>query len=114
MQSWPAGWYLRRGGEQTSAIDLTEHDIERPQHGGHVRQHVAAAEEIHGAQMGKTLRLDRAAVGFVGPVRDKVDAELTLGGLDGGVDLASWHLVALGIELEVMDERFHRLLHLGT
>ena len=54
------------------------------------------------------------AIGLVGAVGDEIDAELALRRLDRRVDLARRHLVALGVELEVMDERFHRALHLAA
>ena len=48
------------------------------------------------------------------PVRDQVDAELALRRLDRRIDLAGRHVIALGVELEVMDQRFHRALHLAA
>ena len=59
-------------------------------------------------------RADLALVGLVGAVGDQIDAELALGRLDRGVDLARRHVEALGVELEMMDERLHRALHLGA
>ena len=53
------------------------------------------------------------AVGLVGAVRDEIDAELALGRFHRRVNLALGHAEAFGIELEVMDQRFHRGLHLG-
>ena len=44
-------------------------------------------------------------------VRNKVAAELAAGSLNGLVHLASRHPEALGDNLEVMDESFHRLAH---
>ena len=46
------------------------------------------------------------------PSRHQVDAELALRRLDRGVDLARGHVEALGVELEVVDQRLHRGLHL--
>ena len=63
---------------------------------------------------GEARRADLAAVGLVGAVGDQIDAELALGRLDRGVGLAGRHVVALGVELEVMDQRFHRALHLAA
>ena len=99
---------------EASSIHLPEHDVERTQNGGDVGEHVAAAEEIHRLQMGKAGRPDLAFVGLVGAVGDEIDAELALGRLDRGIDLAGRHVEAFGVELEVMDERFHRALHLGA
>ena len=72
------------------------------------RQH-----EVDRLQMGEARRADLAAIGLVAAVGDQIDAELALGRLDRGVGLAGRHVVALGVELEVMDERFHRALHLA-
>ena len=73
-----------------------------------------AAHEIHGLEMGEARGLDLAAIGLVGAVGDQIDAEFALRRLDRGIDLAGRHLVALGIELEVVDQRFHRALHLAA
>ena len=53
-----------------------------------------------------------ALVRFVGAIGDQIDAELALGRLDRGVDLAGRNVEPLGIELEMMNERFHGALHL--
>ena len=94
-----------------SPVHLAEHDVERAQHGGHVRQHVPAAQVVHGLEMREARGADLAAVRLVGAVGDEIDAELALRSLDGGINLALGHMEALGVELEVMDERFHRPLH---
>ena len=65
-------------------------------------------------EMREARRADLAAIGLVGAVGDEIDAELALRRLDRGVDLAGRHVEALGVELEVVDERFHRALHLGA
>ena len=59
-------------------------------------------------------RAQLAAVGLVGAVRHEIDAELAFGRLDRRIDLAGRHFVAFGVELEVVDERLHRGLHLGA
>ena len=51
---------------------------------------------------------------LVGAVGHEIDAELALRRLDRRINLARRHLVALGIKLEVMDQRFHRPLHLAA
>src|SRR6202140_4333176 len=107
--SGQTGWAAAR-----SPIDLSEHDIERAQDGRDVGQQVALADEIHRLQMRKTRRADLAFVGLVGAVGDQVDAELALRRLDRGVNLAGRHMEAFGIELEVVDQRFHRALHLAA
>src|SRR5262249_40774432 len=93
------------------AVDLAEHDIEGAQNGGDVGQHVAAVQKVHGLEMRKARRPDLAAVGPIAAIRDQVDPELTLGRLDGSVDLAGGNMEALGVELEVVDQRFHGAFH---
>jgi hypothetical protein len=88
-----------------------EHDAER---GRHVGQLVAAADEIHRLQVRIAGRADLAAVRLVRAVRHQVHAELALRRFDGGVDSPFRHVVAFGVELEVMDQRFHRALHLAA
>jgi hypothetical protein len=75
---------------------------------------VALAEEVHRLQMRKARRADLAAIGLVGAVGHQIDAELALRRLDRGIDLAGRHVEAFGVELEVMDQRFHRALHLAA
>src|SRR5690606_7764750 len=65
-------------------------------------------------QMGEARRTDLALVGLVGAVRDEIDAELALGRFNGSIGLAGGYMHALGVKLEMMDERFHRLLHVAT
>ena len=78
----------------------------------HIGEHRLAAEEIHRLQMREARRADLAAIGLIGAVGDEIDAELALRRLDRGIDLAGRHVEALGVELEMMDQRFHRALHL--
>src|SRR3546814_11163886 len=63
--------------------DLTEHDVDRTQHGGDVRQHVSTTQKIHGLQMRETRRAYLALVRLVGAVGDEIDAELALGRFNG-------------------------------
>src|SRR5262245_15525206 len=79
------------------AVDLAEHDIEGAQYGGDVGQHVAAVQKVHGLEMRKARRPDLAAVGPVAAIRHQIDTELTLGRLDGGVDLAGGNVEAFGV-----------------
>src|SRR5258706_14466389 len=97
-----------------SSVHLPEHDVERAEDRRHVRQQVAAAEKIHGLEMGEARGADFAPIGLVGAVGDEIDAELALRRLDGGINLAGRYVVALGIELEMMDQRLHGALHLGA
>src|SRR5258705_8893224 len=96
-----------------STIDLSEHDIERAEDGRDIGQQMALADKIHCLQMRKTRRADLAFVRLVAAIGDQIDAELALRRLDRGVDLAGWHVKAFGVELEVMDQRLHRALHLS-
>src|SRR5690606_15949937 len=64
--------------------------------------------------MRKTRGADAAAIRPVGAVCHQIDAELALRGLHRGVDLAFRHAIAFGVELEVVDQRFHRALHLAA
>src|SRR3954451_12574503 len=75
---------------------------------------MALADVMHRLQMGEARRADLALVGLVAAVGDQVDAELALRRLDRSIDLAGRHVHAFGIELEVMDQRFHRALHLAA
>ena len=75
---------------------------------------MAAVHPVHGRQVRIARRAHLAAIRFVGAVGDQIDAELALGRLDIGVDLAGRRAEALGIELEVVDHRLHRALHLGA
>src|SRR6266566_2089466 len=107
--SGQTGWAAAR-----SPVDLSEHDIERSENGGNVGQQVALADEVHRLQMRKAGRADLAFVGLVGAVGDQIHAELALWRLDRGVDFASRYTETLGVKLEMMDQRFHRALHLAA
>src|SRR4051812_16504936 len=72
------------------------------------------AEKVHRLQVGEAWRPDLAPVGTVGPVRDEKYAELALRSLDSDIDLAGGNVEALGVQLEVMDQRLHRTFHLAT
>src|SRR5262249_41901654 len=72
---------------------------------------MAAAQEVHGLKMHEARRPDLATIGPVRSVGHEIDAELTLGRLDRGINLALRHVIAFGIELEMMDQSFHRALH---
>src|SRR5262249_20622837 len=97
-----------------SPVDLSEHDVERAEDGGDVGEQMAFADVVHRLQMRKARRADLALVRLVGAVGDEIDAKLTLGGFDRGIDLAGRHVNTFGVELEVMDQRFHRALHLAA
>src|SRR5277367_3132971 len=104
---------LKRSRRPRSPIDLAEHNVERAEDRADVGQHVLAAQKIHRLKMREAGRAKFDAVGLVRAVGYQINAELALGRLDRRIDLACRDLVALGIELEVMDQRLHRPLHLG-
>src|SRR5215467_1621606 len=72
-----------------------------------------AAQEIHRLQAGERRRPDLAPVGPVGAVRHQVEAKLALGRPGRCVDHAGGMMV-LAVELEMVNGRFHRALHLGA
>ena len=82
--------------------------------GNQIGQHVALAHEIHRLEVRKRRRADLAAIGFVRTIAHQIDAELPLGAFGRDIDLARRHVEAFGVELEVMDQRFHRLLHFAA
>src|SRR4051812_35291026 len=120
--SAPTGWLPREPLKRDrtgwapapSPIDLSEHDVERAENGRNVGEQMALADEVHRLQMGEARRADLALVRLVAAVGDQIDTELALRRLDRGIDLACRHADALGVELEVMDQRFHRALHLAA
>src|SRR5262249_989041 len=94
------------------SIDLPEHDIERSNDRGYVGQHVAATQKIHRLQVRKGGRTDFAFVRLIGAIGNEVDAKLTFRGLNRSVDLTFRNAMTFGVELEMLDQRFHRALHL--
>src|SRR5262249_26112425 len=104
----------RRSARFRLAVDLAEYDVERADDRRHVREHVPARQKIHGGQVRKGRRPDLALVRPVGAVGDEIDAELALGRLDRGLDPAGRHAVAFAVELEMVNGRLHRALHLGA
>src|SRR5688572_1677132 len=62
--------------------------------------------------MRKAGRANLDAIRLVGAVRYHIYTELTLGGFHGGVHLAFWQTIALGEQLEVVNQSFHVSLHL--
>src|SRR5450759_1141374 len=110
----PSAGFPAERGDARSSVHLPEHHVDRAHDAGDVGQHVTAAEEIHRAQMREAGRADLALVRLVGAVGDQIDAELALGRLDRGIHFAGRHVEALGVELEVLDQRFHGALHLAA
>ena len=103
----------RRGvGGDVQRVDLAEDDVEAADDGWNVGEHVPLRQELERLQEGEARRADLAAVRPIGPVGDEVHGELALRRLDRAIGLAGRHVIALGIELEVVDQRFHGALHL--
>ena len=66
---------------------------------------------VHRCQVRETGGTDFQAVRLVGTIADEVDTELALGMLNRGIDLAFRNFETLGVQLEVMDQGFHVVLH---
>src|SRR6202023_3837752 len=96
-----------------SSVDLAEYDVHRADDCHDIGEHMAPAHEIGRLQKGKARRSYLAAIGPVGAVRNQIYPEFALWRLDRGVGFARWDVIAFGVELEVMDESFHRMFHLG-
>src|ERR1044072_5671715 len=94
------------------AVDLSENNVLRADDGDRVGDHVAARHLVERREVREAGGADLEAIGLVRAVGHEVDAELALGMLHRGVDLAFGHVHALGDELEVVDELLHALLHL--
>lgn len=75
-----------------------------PLAGADVRQHVSLRHLVQTSQVSKTRSLDLASVRAAATIRHQVHAKLSLGRLDGCV-CGSWgNLVALSVQLKVMDQ----------
>ena len=75
----------------------------------------AAVHHVRAASGGSRSSGPRMCMryGLARAVADDVAAELAAGRLDGDVGLALGHLEALGEDLEVVDQRLHRLVDAG-
>ena len=69
------------------------------------------AHKIHCLEVAESRRTYLTAVRFVRAIADEIDAKFTLGAFGCNVNLTGRHVEALCIQLEVVDQRFHRLLH---
>src|SRR5262249_18737413 len=94
-----------------SPIDLAEHDVEGADDCRDVGQHVSARKKIHRLQVRERGGADLALVRSVGAVGNEIDPELALRCLHRRIYLSRRHTEAFGVELKMMDERFHRALH---
>src|SRR5689334_20854905 len=59
-------------------------------------------------------RPDLATIGTIGSICNQIYAEFALGTFHHRVGSARRHVIAFGEELEVVDQRFHRPLHLRS
>merc|ERR1711976_391161 len=96
------------------SVDLSEDNVKGANDRHNVSKHVVLANMVSQGQVEEAGGLDLAPVGPAGAVTDQVHAELPLGSLDGGVGGASRERESLGEQLEVVDERLHRCLHLSS
>ena len=72
---------------------------------------MAARHLVQRGQVHETRRADLQAIRLVGAIGDHIDTELALRRLDRGIHLTGRHAIAFGEQLEVVDERFHVILH---
>src|SRR6266487_6178442 len=79
-----------------SSVDLAEDNVDRAKNCRDVGEHVPAGEKIHRLEVREARRADLAFVRLVAAIGDQIHAELALGGLDCGVDLAGRNVKALG------------------
>ena len=63
--------------------------------------------------MGEARCANLATIRLIGPIADEIDAKFALRRLNRRIDFAGRNVEPFGIELEVVDQRFHRALHLG-
>src|SRR4051812_43112170 len=75
---------------------------------------MSSTEEIHSLQMRKSGRSDFALVWLVGTIRYQVHAEFPFRRLNRGIHLSGRDVKALGIQLKMVDKRFHRPLHVAA
>src|ERR1019366_5290786 len=87
------------------------HDwVDRRDDGNGVRDEATAQQGRQRLQVHEARSPHVEAVWLVRAVRDHVATELAPGRLDRGVYLARRHLEAPREDLEMVDERFHRLI----
>merc|ERR1712004_7931 len=96
------------------SVDFSEDNIKGSNDRHNVSKHVVLANMVSQGQVEEAGGLNLASVGPARAVTDQVHAELSLGGLDGGVGGAGRNRESLGEQPEVVDERLHRGLHLGS
>src|SRR6266542_3470900 len=72
---------------------------------------MSARKKIHRLQVRERGGADLALVRPVGAVGNEIDPELALWRLHRRIYLSSRHTEAFGVELKMMDERFHGALH---
>src|SRR3954452_12182989 len=93
---------------RSSPIDVPHHGIEAREYGNEVAQQVTRRDERRDLQVDERRPADVAAPRTSASVRRHEVAELTARTLDGAVHLARRNMRTVGVELEVMDDGFHR------
>eukprot|EP00053_Salpingoeca_punica_P008372 m.75267 g.75267 ORF g.75267 m.75267 type:complete len:437 (+) comp14572_c0_seq1:246-1556(+) len=93
-------------------IDLAKHNVLSADEGDDVGDHVALAHKVQASQVEEARGADLAAVRLARAIGHEVHAKLALGRLDGHVCGAGRDRVAVRVELEVVDEGLHGVLHL--
>eukprot|EP01137_Pigoraptor_chileana_P034030 Opistho-2@25945 len=95
------------------AIHLAEHNILSTNDGHNVGNHVPTDHRVKSGEMRKARRTDLAAVGLGCAIRHEVHTKLALRSLDRRVRSSCGNGISLRVELEVVDECLHRVLHFG-
>src|SRR5690242_21840414 len=75
---------------------------------------MALGHHIDCLQERESGRTDLAAVWTIGSICNEVDTEFALWAFHHRVGSARRHMIALSEQLEVVDQRFHRPLHLRS
>lgn len=93
---------------------LTKHQIHCSNNRHRISQQVALGDRVEATQVSKARGTNVHTVRPLASITDNVHAHLALWCLDGGVCVAWWDGVSLGVQQEVVDEGLHVLLHGGT
>lgn len=93
---------------------LTKHQIHCSNDCHRISQQVTLGDCVETTQVSKARCTNVHTVWPLASVTDNVHAHLALWCLNGGVRVAWWDDVSLGVQKEVVDKRLHVLLHCGT
>src|ERR1700710_2545949 len=75
---------------------------------------MALAEIVHGLKMCEAGRAYFAFIRFIGSIRNQKHSEFALWSFNRHINLARGNMESFGEELEVVNKRFHRPLHLPS